>query len=244
MPPDVLVGQQVGAVHLEEVRCAVLVHQGELQDLRLLASEGGRVGEQLPDAVAVGGIEQLVEATPDHSVGIEPEQPLDRRALVADRAVGTDDGDEVACMADQRAEARLAAAAVDLLGRAPSRCSKLARAPTKAITSSSVERTVGGKWSLTIVRVQYMRTATTDIPRTLCEKAARTGDVVERSTGSIGLPSPQRSAFPRYTCDSVSRETVRPVIREFTMTLNESAAPAGRGPASAMRTRWRQVCSS
>ena len=112
----VLVGQQVGAVHLEQVRRPVLVHQGELEHLGLLASQGGRVGEQLPDAVAVGGVEQLVEAPPDHSVGVVPEQPLDRRALVADRAVGADDGDEVAGVADQRAEARLAAAAVHLLG--------------------------------------------------------------------------------------------------------------------------------
>src|SRR5258705_13579178 len=82
-----------------------------------------------------------------------------------------------------------------------------------------------------------MRTLTTDIPRTLCENAARTGDVVERSTAEIGLPSPQRSTFPRYTCARVSRETARPASLTFTMTLNASAAPAGRGPASAMRTR-------
>src|SRR5260221_3414611 len=95
---------------------------------------------------------------------------------------------------------------------------------------------MGGKWSLTIVRVQYMRTLTTDIPRTVCEKAARTGDVVERSTAVIGFPSPQRSAFPRYTCDSVSRATVPPVIFPFPITLNSSAADAGRGSADAIVT--------
>ena len=69
---DVLVASRLVQLHLELVRRAVLVHQGELEHLRLLASEGGRVGEQLADAVAVGGVEQLVEAPPDHPSASQP----------------------------------------------------------------------------------------------------------------------------------------------------------------------------
>ena len=86
-------------------------------DLRLLASEGGaRRRASAATRSPSDGSSELVEAPPDHSVGVVAEQPLDRRALVADLAVGTDDGDQVARMADQRAEARLTAAPVDLLG--------------------------------------------------------------------------------------------------------------------------------
>src|SRR5258706_12451005 len=96
---------------------------------------------------------------------------------------------------------------------------------------------MGGLCPELMVCVQYIRTLTMGMPRMVCEKPARTGDVVDRSTAVIGRPSPQRATLPRDTCASTSRETVRPVIFPFTITLNASAAAAGRGPASAINTR-------
>ena len=76
----------------------------------------GRVEQELADAVAVRWVEELLEPPPDHVLGGMTEQALDRGALIADGAVRPDHGDQVARVAHERAEARLAAAAVHLLG--------------------------------------------------------------------------------------------------------------------------------
>jgi hypothetical protein len=113
----VLVAEQVGAVDLELLRCAVPVHQRALDDVRLVARERGVAREHLPHAAAVGRMHQLVEGPPGHLLGRVPEQPLDRGALVRDPAVGSDHGDQVARVTDERAEAGFAATPVHLLGQ-------------------------------------------------------------------------------------------------------------------------------
>ena len=114
---DVLVAEQVRAVELELVRRAVAVDQRALDHLRLLARERGHVDEHFADTVTVRGIEELFEAPPCHLLRVIAEQALDRRALIGDDPVPADHGDEVAGVPDERAEACLAAAAVDLLGQ-------------------------------------------------------------------------------------------------------------------------------
>ena len=112
----VLVLQQVGAVDLELMWRPVSMHQRALEDLGLVASHRRRVEQELADAVAVRWVEELLEPPPDHVLGGMTEQAPDRGALIADGAVRPDHGDQVARVAHERAEARLAAAAVHLLG--------------------------------------------------------------------------------------------------------------------------------
>ena len=76
-------------------------------------------GEQPLDALEVGGVHQLREAAPDHVLGPVAEHALDRRALVDDVRARVEHGDEVGRVLDERGEAGLAPAAVDLLGQDP-----------------------------------------------------------------------------------------------------------------------------
>ena len=75
------------------------------------------VGQQAQQAAVLVGGQQAVEAGADHVLRGVAEDALDRRALVDDGGVGVEHGDEVAGVLDERAEARLALAAVDLLGQ-------------------------------------------------------------------------------------------------------------------------------
>ena len=116
-PAHGLVVEQVGVQDLELAQRAVAVAQRALEHLGLAAGVGGAVGQQVQQAALLVGVQQAVEARADHVLGGVAEDALDRRALVDDRGVGVEDRDEVAGVLDERAEARLALAAVDLLGQ-------------------------------------------------------------------------------------------------------------------------------
>src|SRR6185503_1543402 len=113
---DVLVVEQVRVLDLEVQRLAVAVAQRAVEDRRAGgAVVGGGVVEQVQQAALLALRQQAREAGADDLVGRVAEHPLDGRALVDDPRVGVEHGDEVARGADERAEARLARAAVDLL---------------------------------------------------------------------------------------------------------------------------------
>ena len=76
----------------------------------------GRPGQDAREPRAIGVAQQPVEARALDLVGRVAEQALDRGALVGDGAVGGEHGDQVARVGDERAEARLALAAVEILG--------------------------------------------------------------------------------------------------------------------------------
>ena len=115
---DVLVVEQVRVLDLEVQRVAVAVAQRAVEDGGAGgAVVGGRVVEEVQEAALLALREQAREARADDLVGRVAEDALDGRALVDDPCVGVEHGDEVARRADERAEARLARAAVDLLGQ-------------------------------------------------------------------------------------------------------------------------------
>ena len=111
---DGLVVEQVGVQDLEVTQLAVLGLQQALDDLGT-AGGAGAVGQAAQHPALLLGVQQRLERAADDLVGGVAEDPLDRRALVGDRVVGAQDGDEVGGVGDQRGEARLAGLAVDLL---------------------------------------------------------------------------------------------------------------------------------
>src|SRR4051812_31469403 len=113
----VLVVEQVRVLDLELQRLAVAVAQGALEHLGAAGVVVGGAVEQVQQPALLAGREQAGEARADDLVGRVAEDALDRRALVDDARVGVEHRDEVARGADERAEARLARAAVHLLGQ-------------------------------------------------------------------------------------------------------------------------------
>ena len=81
------------------------------------AGERGAVGQQVQQAALLAGLEQPVEARAEDLLGRVAEHALDRRALVEHGRVGVEHRDQVARVLHERAEARLAGAAVDLLAQ-------------------------------------------------------------------------------------------------------------------------------
>ena len=111
-PADVLVIDEVGEQDLELACLAVMVDQAALQ--RGDALTGRRGGNALREPLPVAGDRKAVEALPEKIVRDVTEDAFDRRALIGDRGVGLQHGDEVAGVADERRESRLAPAAVHL----------------------------------------------------------------------------------------------------------------------------------
>ena len=116
-PADGVVLEQVRVQDLELAQRPVAVAQRALEHLGLAAGVRRAVGQQAQQAAVLLGGQEAVEAGPDHVGRGVAEDALDRGALVDDRGVGVEHGDEVAGVLDERAEARLALAAVDLLGQ-------------------------------------------------------------------------------------------------------------------------------
>ena len=116
-PADGVVLEQVRVQDLELAQRPVGVAQRALEHLGLAPGVRRAVGQQAQQAAVLLGGQQAVEARPDHVRRRVAEDALDRRALVDDGGVGVEDRDEVAGVLDERAEARLALAAVDLLGQ-------------------------------------------------------------------------------------------------------------------------------
>src|SRR5206468_13053178 len=81
-----------------------------------LAWRAGHAGEDACEPWTVGCAEQPVEPSALDVLGGVAEKTLDRGALVRDRAVCCEHGDQVARMGDERAEPRLALTAVEILG--------------------------------------------------------------------------------------------------------------------------------
>src|SRR6185295_14224284 len=101
--------------------------------------------------------------------------------------------------------------------------------PTYTSTSSSDAFTVGGfvePAREAICLPQYCTTAMTGIWSTVSEKALRTGEVPDWSTGFAAEPSPHRGAFFRKTAARSVRCTLVPATEEFTITTKESVASA------------------
>src|SRR5438067_914072 len=111
---DVLVLGEVGVEDLELADVLVAVAQRAFEDARLAVRRRLGVRQHLQQAGPVGAGDEQVEAGAHDLLGLPAEHALDRRALVADDAVGPDDGDEVARVLDKRAEPRLGAPAVQL----------------------------------------------------------------------------------------------------------------------------------
>ena len=113
---DVLVLEQVGHEDLERALLAVPVHEHALDRLDVLGVVGDAGGDEPGEPAAVAGLDQLLEVAARDLLGRVAEHALDRRALVGDLAAGAEHRDEVARVLDERAEARLAAPPVHLLG--------------------------------------------------------------------------------------------------------------------------------
>src|ERR1051326_7545390 len=110
-------GRQWSADRLQHTPRAVLVTEAELDGRRgtAIARHPLTAGDELRDIVAVRvvegwSIDQLVRHVPEHR--------LDRRALVANDALGVDDRDDVTAALDQGTELRLAASEVRQESRA------------------------------------------------------------------------------------------------------------------------------
>jgi hypothetical protein len=110
---DVRVVDEVREEDLELAGFAVARGERALERQRLLAGGGRR--DAACEALAIAGDGQAVEARPHELLGRIAEDARARRALIAHRRVRLQHGDEVARVAHQRSEARLAAAAVHLL---------------------------------------------------------------------------------------------------------------------------------
>ena len=118
-----LVIEQVGEQDLELANRAVTAGQRALEWLDALAGGGHR--DALRETVAVGRQREAVEALSHQIIGDIAQYALDRRTLIAHCRVGLQHDDEVARVAHERSEARLAAAAMDLLaehGAVESQC--------------------------------------------------------------------------------------------------------------------------
>ena len=118
--PHVLVVDEVGRQHLEVDRAAVRVCELALERVRLRTSRRAR-SEHLREAPAVACGEQHGEGHAEDVIGGVAEDALDRRALVADRAVQVDHGHQVAGVAHERPEARLAVETMHPLDRGGAR---------------------------------------------------------------------------------------------------------------------------
>ena len=110
---DVLVVDQVGVPDLELELGAVAVHERALERVAVVLEP--RRLEDVRDAAAVGGCDEGQERRAVELVGAVAEQPLDRRAEVADLAAGVEHGDEVVRVRDEGLEPGLALAAVEVL---------------------------------------------------------------------------------------------------------------------------------
>ena len=118
--PDVLVLQQVGVLHLELEPGAVPVLEGALDHMGLGSAADVRLtdaGEDLRQAWTVGLAEQPGEVVAFDLLDSVAEDALHGWALVRDRAVGVEDGDQVARMGHQRAEPCFALPPVQVLGK-------------------------------------------------------------------------------------------------------------------------------
>ena len=103
---NVLVVAEVGRDHLELQQVAVEVHERAVERLRAGRVLTGR-HEQPPQARAITGHEQVLEARAHDVVRAEAENALDRRALIDDLAAALDHGDEIARVLDERGEVGL-----------------------------------------------------------------------------------------------------------------------------------------
>ena len=147
---DGVVVEQVRVQDLELAQRPVAVAQRALEHLGLARR---RTRRRRPAGAAGGssrsGSSRRSKRVPIDVLGRVAEDALDRRALVDDGGVGVEHGDEVAGVLHERAEARLALAAVDLLGqrralererdlrgqrraaRSAARCAAHARSPSR-----------------------------------------------------------------------------------------------------------------
>ena len=111
---DVLVVQEVGVLHLEGEWRAVPVEDRALDRVALglaRAVERDQLCQERPVALD----EQPVETPALDLMGAVSEHALDRRALISDEALAVEHRDQVAGMGDERAEARLALTAMEVL---------------------------------------------------------------------------------------------------------------------------------
>ena len=92
---------------------AVAVHERALERVAVVLEP--RRLEDVRDAAAVGGGDEGQERRAVEFVGAVAEQPLDRRAEVADLAARVEHGDEVVRVRDEGLEPGLALAAVEVL---------------------------------------------------------------------------------------------------------------------------------
>ncbi len=114
-PLDVLVLEQLGVLHLELEPAAVAMAQRAVERVGLRPRTAASGDHRLqPGSVGLG--EQPVEALVLDLLDRVAEHTLDRRALVGDDAVLVEHGDQVARVRDERAEARLALRAMEVLG--------------------------------------------------------------------------------------------------------------------------------
>ena len=116
---NVLVLQEVGVLDFELEPGPVAVPERALDHVSLGAAARVRVahaGDDLGQPRPIGLGEQPREVSALDLVGPVAEHALDRGTLVGDRPVGVEHGDEVARMRHERAEPRLALAAVQILG--------------------------------------------------------------------------------------------------------------------------------
>ena len=109
-----LVVEQVGVQDLELAQAAVAVAQRALDDLSIAARIARAVGEQPQQAPGVLLGDEAVEAGAEQLIRRIAEDVLGGGALVGDRGVRSDDGDQIAGVLHERGEALLAAAALDL----------------------------------------------------------------------------------------------------------------------------------
>src|SRR5262249_15354020 len=104
--------------------------------------------------------------------------------------------------------------------------------------SSSDCLTRGGTRPFATSCLQYWLSWNGVNPRTELANANRTGDVSERSTGWMVLPSPHLTTLTRKTSANTCFLMVLPGTAGWMITLNGPALTAGLGPrAEASRTR-------
>ena len=121
--PHVLVLEQVGVLHLELEPGPVAVANPALDHVRLGPASCIRVAdarEDLTEPRAVRWGEEPGKLRAFHLVRPIAERALDRGALVRHDAMCVEDGDQVARMRHEGAEARLALPAVEIFGKAHS----------------------------------------------------------------------------------------------------------------------------
>ena len=112
---DVLVGEQVGVLDLEAQHRPVAVADRAL-DRVSLAGRCPAARDQLLEERSVGFDHQIVEAGTLDVVGGVAEHTLHRRALVRHDPRLVENGDQVARVRHERAEARLALAPMQIFG--------------------------------------------------------------------------------------------------------------------------------